>query len=215
MTPEKICKLIPVQGMATCPTIEPIFPDATDRPIELQKTPEIRRAPVVLVVTLQFPIESLLLLLNRIMPMLLAPGRYIQKTAPETLPHRSYVDRKLPLPASFADMRESKKVESRRLLPARLLRLRQGLSPERHQSCLVRMELQTVLRKSLGQHIHDPLRILPILKAQNEVVRISNFVSFALQPGLHHSLEPFVENVVKIYIGQQRANHLPLTSPRF
>jgi hypothetical protein len=141
--------------------------------------------------------------------MLRAPGRYIQKTAPWTLPHRSYVDRKLPLPASFADTHKSKKVESGRLLPARLLRLHQGLSPERHQSCLARMELQTILSKSLGQHIPDPLRILPILKAQNEVVRLSDFVSFALQPGLHHSLEPFVENVMKIYIGQQRTNHLP------
>ena len=82
MTSEKFSKLIPVQGIASCPTIEPEFPDATDIPIELHKTPDIRRAPVILVVTLQFPIQSLLLLINRIMPMLLAPGRYVQNTAP-------------------------------------------------------------------------------------------------------------------------------------
>jgi hypothetical protein len=120
MTREKMPKLIPVQSISTGPPIEPFLPDTTGRSVELPETSVVRGSPVVLVVALQFPVEGFLLLLHRIMPMLLAPGRYLHKTAPETLSHRSHVNREFPLPASFTDMREPKKIESCRLLPTRL-----------------------------------------------------------------------------------------------
>src|SRR5262252_3654116 len=34
-----------------------------------------------------------------------------------------------------------------------------------------------------------------------------------LKPGLHHLLEPFVEHVVQVDVGQERTNRLPLPSP--
>jgi len=138
----------------------------------------------------QFPIEGLLLFLYRIMPMRFAPGRHSRDAAPESLTHRSNMYRKLPISAAFAKMRESKKVKSGRLPPSRFFRFRQSLPPERNQSSLVRMESQSVLCKSLSQHIQHPLRIFSILKAQNEIIAITNLVGLALQAGLYHLLEP-------------------------
>jgi hypothetical protein len=138
----------------------------------------------------QFPVEGFLLFLYRIMPMRFAPGRHSLEAAPESLAHRSNMYRKLPMPAAFAEMRESKKVESGRLPPSRPFRFRQSLPPERNQSSLIRMERQSVPCKSLSQHIQHPLRIFPILKAQNEIIAITNLVGLALQTGLHRLLEP-------------------------
>ena len=120
MTPQEMFKLVPIQSVFPCPPTEPFLPDTANRPIELQNTPVVRRSPVVLVVAPQFPIESILLLLHRIMPMLLTPRRHLLQAALQALPHRSYMDRESPFPVSFADMRESKKVERLRLRPSRL-----------------------------------------------------------------------------------------------
>jgi hypothetical protein len=65
----------------------------------------------------QFPVERLLLCLYRIMPMRLASGRNSFDAAHKSLAHRSNMYHKLPIPAAFAEMRESKKVESGRLPP--------------------------------------------------------------------------------------------------
>ena len=120
MTSEEVRKLIPVQSLATSPPIKPFLPGPTDRAKELPKTPVVRRSPIVLVVAPELPVEGLLLLLNRIMPMLLTPSRHLLETALEPLSHRPEVDREFPLPASFTDMREAKKVESCCLPRARL-----------------------------------------------------------------------------------------------
>ena len=120
MTIEEVRKLIPVQSLATSPPIKPFLPDSTDRAKELPKTPVVRRSPIVLVVAPEVPVEGLLLLLNGIMPMLLTPSRHFHETALEPLSHRPEVDREIPSPASLADMRETKKIESCWLSPARL-----------------------------------------------------------------------------------------------
>src|SRR5437867_12311825 len=120
MTLEKLCKLIPVQSLATSPPIEPFLPDPPDGPKELPQSPVVRWAPVVLVVAPEFPVERFLLLPNWIMPMLLTPSRHLHETALEPLPHRPEVNREVPSPASLADVRETKKVEGRRLSLTRL-----------------------------------------------------------------------------------------------
>ena len=110
----------PIQGIATGPPIKPFLPDPFDALIELPNTAGIRRASVILIVASKLPVERVLLLLNRIMPMLPAPHRHCLKAAPEPLPHRVNMNREFPPPGSLADMRESKKIESCRLRSARL-----------------------------------------------------------------------------------------------
>ena len=53
----------------------------------------ICRAPVILVMTPEFPIESLALFLDRIMTVLPAPLRHCFQTAPEPLPHGPNMNR--------------------------------------------------------------------------------------------------------------------------
>ena len=110
----------PVQGVATSSPIEPFLPDAPDPFIEFPEAAGICRASVVLIVATKLPIEGFLLLLNRIMPMLPAPLRHSLQTAPEALAHRAHMNREFPPLGSRTDMRESEKIESRRLRPTGL-----------------------------------------------------------------------------------------------
>ena len=86
VTLKKMPKRGPVKVMSTSPAIEPVFPGTTYRPVELPKTAIVRRSAVVLVMALQFPVESLLLLLHRVMQMQSAPGPHLRETAPESRP---------------------------------------------------------------------------------------------------------------------------------
>ena len=43
----------------------------------------------------------------------------------------------------------------------------------------------------------------------------TDLVGFAFQPGLHHGLEPLVKDVMKVDVGEQGTDHLPLSRPRF
>ena len=110
----------PTEGVATGPSIEPFLPDLADPLIKFTETAGICRTSVVLIVASKLPIESRLLLLNGIMPMRPAPIRHSLETAPEPLPHRTHMNREFPSQSSRTNMRESKKIESRRLRPTGL-----------------------------------------------------------------------------------------------
>src|SRR5438132_7322274 len=119
------------------------------------------------------------------------------------------MNREVPFPASLTDVREPEKIKRSGLRPTRFLGLGQGFPPKLHQPSLVWMQRQSVLRKSLCQHIEHFLGVLPVLKAENEIVGKTDLVGFASQPGLHHGLEPLVEHVMKIDVCEQGANYLP------
>jgi len=147
--------------------------------------------------------------------MLAAPRRHGFQTASQPFAHRADMNREIPFPASLTDMRESKKIEARRPRPTRFLGLGEGFPPKLHQPSLVRMQRQSVLRKSLFQHFEHFLGVLPILKAENEVVGKTDLVGFAFQPGLHYGLKPLIEYVMKVDISEQGTDHLPLPRSRF
>src|SRR5215472_58809 len=121
------------------------------------------------------------------------------------------MNREMSLLASLTDVRESEKIECGWLRPTRFLGLGQGCSPKFHQPCLVRMQRQAVFLKSLFQHVEHFLGVLPVLKAENEIVSKTDLVGFAFQPGPHYGLEPLIEHIVKIDVSEQRADHLPLS----
>src|SRR4030095_3037601 len=104
-------------------------------------------------------------------------------------------------------MCEPQKTEGCRLRPSGFLGLVQGSPPELHQPSLIRMQRQSVLLKSLCQHIEHSLGILPILKTENEIVGKTDLVGFAFQPGLHDGLEPLVKDVMKVDVGEQGTDH--------
>ena len=85
----------PRQPRPTRSAIEPVVPEPTGGAIELPKTLEVRRAPVVLVVAPELGIEGLLLLVHRRMTMLLAPSTDRRQASAEPFVHRPYMHREL------------------------------------------------------------------------------------------------------------------------
>ena len=59
--------------------------------------------------------------------------------------------------------------------------------------------------------LHDSLLFAPSWRT---VIGITDFKRFAAEARLHVALEPLVEHEVKIHVGEQRADDLPLPGPR-
>ena len=62
------------------------MPEPLDEPVEPPQAAEVRRTPVVLVVAPEFGIERRGLILDRVVPMLLAPLRHRLHTGPVSGP---------------------------------------------------------------------------------------------------------------------------------
>jgi len=77
------------------------------------------------------------------------------------------------------------------------------------------MEREPIFGESLSQYFHHSFRILLVLKAQKEIVGEPHFVRFASQARLHILLEPLIQHVVKIEVGQQGADYSPYTKETF
>src|SRR5437867_9878437 len=208
----------PIDGPGERPTtrtpVEPLPPDPPDPTIELPQTPEVRRTSVVLIVASEYRVESPALLRDRIVSVALTPRRRPFEAPAQSLPHGPNMDREVPPPAPPTDMGKPEKVKGPRLRPRPRFPLRQRVAPKLQQPCLLGVERQPILLESLPQHCQHFLGILPILKTENEVVGVPDFTRLPAQPRLHHVLEPLVEHVVQVDVGQQRADHLPLAHPR-
>ena len=107
MAAEKMLVAVPVQSLAPGPPVQPSLPDATNAPIVLPQSAEVRRTPVVLVMPSQLPIEGLALVLDRIMSVLPAPGSHCFQASLEPLSHGPNMNREVSSPAPLTDMRET------------------------------------------------------------------------------------------------------------
>src|ERR1035438_3588045 len=83
---------------------------------------------------------------------------------------------------------------------------------ERHQSGLLRMESQAEPTETLGQNLQDPPCVFFTGKAHDEVVRITDHESPAPQSWFHFLLEPNIQHVVQVGVGQQGRDHPALRS---
>jgi hypothetical protein len=89
---------------------------------------------------------------------------------PHPLCNRDPLQREAPLPRLRADVREAEEVE--RLRPTVATRLSFGGEPsELDQARLLRVQLQRERREPFAQVNLEPLRVLTMLKAHDEVVR--------------------------------------------
>ena len=73
---------MPVQWISTTAPVKPFVPDSEDLFGKLRDTAKIRRAFVVLVMAPKLAVDSVLLLVNWIMPMFPAPDDHSLQTAP-------------------------------------------------------------------------------------------------------------------------------------
>ena len=107
MTLEQPLVASPVERLPARAPVQPRVPEPSNEPIEPLKTAIVRRSPVVLVVAPEFGIERRGLMLDRVVPMLLAPLRHRLHTAPQAFAHGPDVNRKPPPSAARTHMRVS------------------------------------------------------------------------------------------------------------
>src|SRR5882724_8415843 len=107
-----------------------------------------------------------------------------------------------------AVMRESQKVECLRLSSS-LLGIPFGKPSELDQFRLAWLCLQVESFQPLLHLSQKPLGFLLILKARQIVIRVPKVVSLSFTALLESSLEPQVQRIVEINIGQQRTQASP------
>src|SRR6201987_940150 len=159
-------------------------------------------------------IQRLLLFAHRVVPVLFAPVVDRLYPSAETFGERLHVHCELAMSATGADVREAEESEGLRFL-ALSPRIPCCIAPEFNQPGLLRVQGQAVLFKTLGQYLQHSFRILLVLKTQDGIIGETNLVSFPFQPGLPHALEPFIEPVMQVDVGQKRTDWLPLSRPCF
>jgi hypothetical protein len=150
MTLKELRVFFPSEGSSPRSPTEPFFPGAPDAPIELPQTAIVGGTAIVLVVTSEFRVEHDLLLVHGVVSMYAAPFSDPFEGPPQALFHRLDMNRELPSPATHTLMGEAEEIEGLSLRP-RPARSRQGLTPELHESRLLRMEGQSVPCESLGK----------------------------------------------------------------
>src|SRR5262245_24963330 len=150
MTLEQLCEAVPVECVSARAPVQPLVPEPPDQPVEPPQTPVVRRPAVVLVMTPEFGVERRGLILDRVVPVQLAPLRHRLHTTPKTSAHGPDMNREPSPSATRTDVRETEKVEGRRLW--RVGTARQRRAAERQQPRLLRVERQPKLCESLGQH---------------------------------------------------------------
>src|ERR1700731_1435743 len=85
---------------------------------------------------------------------------------------------------------------------------------ERHQPRLVGMQRQPVLGETLPEHLQHPTRVSLMGKADDEIVCVADEKGTSLQEWFHLLLEPHVQHVVQIDVGQQRGDDPTLRGTR-
>src|SRR5881396_4088897 len=115
MTLEQPLVANPVARLPARAPVQPRVPEPSNEPVEPLETAIVRRTPVVLVVAPEFGVERRGLILDRVVPMLLAPLRHRLHTAPKEFADSPNVNREPPPSAARTDVREAEKVEGSRL----------------------------------------------------------------------------------------------------
>src|SRR6267378_1667648 len=80
MTLEQPLVATPVERLPARAPVQPHVPEPSNEPIEPLETAIVRRSPVVLVVAPEFGIERRGLMLDRVVPMVLAPRRVCRRS---------------------------------------------------------------------------------------------------------------------------------------
>jgi len=88
-----------------------------------------------------------------------------------------------------------------------------GVPSELDQACLLGVQLQRELREALAQVGQEPLGVLTMLEAHNEVVRPAHDDHVTMSVAAPPLLGPQVKNVVKVDVRQERRSRRPLRCP--
>jgi len=112
-----------------------------------------------------------------------------------------------------ADVREPQEVEGLGLSLAPALSVWHGEPPKLDQPGLFRVQLQSELRHPLAKIVQEPLGFRSMLESNNEVVGVAHDDHVPVCPLPSPLLDPQVERVVQVEIGQKRADASALNRP--
>jgi len=82
-----------------------------------------------------------------------------------------------------------------------------------HQTGLVRVQLEDESPQPLAQQAAHPLTVEEVFEHHDEIVTEPHQGATTLHPRLHHLVEPFVQHIVQMDIGEQGRNHAPCGVP--
>ena len=129
--------------------------------------------------------------------------------------HRLAPDRKPPLPRLRAEVREAEEVEGRRFPVSARPPGPVGVPTKLDEARFVGMQHQSESREPLAQCGEEAFGLLPMLESDDEVVREAHHDHIAACLGSTPSLDPEVEDVVQIDVGQQRTDDAPYAKGNF
>ena len=123
---------------------------------------------------------------------------------PHPLRRRVPPDHKMAFRVRATKVREPEERECFRFPLASLPPIRRRKASELDQPRLLRMNLQPELRQPLLKISQEPLSICPVLEAGDEIVSVANHNHVPLRDFLPPDLDPQIEHVVQVHVGQQR-----------
>src|SRR5262249_45507995 len=199
-------QVAPPEARSPASPVEPLPPGPHRYPHHPVQPGTIPGYPVVRVVAEELLAECLVLLPDRSVTVPPTPFRYRLGEPADSAGCRATADHLVPLPRLPPVMGEAQKVERPGPVPGlRLTPVASLRGPlERHQPRLVRVNGQAVLAEPLRQDFQNTPRVLLVLEADHEVVRVADQEGTSLQTRLHLLEPPVVQHVVQVDVGQQR-----------
>ena len=213
MVTEEFGILLPCQFLPTSSATEPLSPDFADCPVELPEAPGIRRTSVILVVASELGIEGLLLLVLGLMAVL------PHHSATAVRPRRRRFFIVLIFTMNFPlRLRAQMCVKPRKSNVAGLFPCRFACSSAYRPKSTSRVFSGWSVRPYFANRFGKT----SITFSASSRYRKHNTASFANRiscaapsAGLHFVLEPLIEHVVQVNIGEERTDRLPLCCPCF
>ena len=130
-----------------------------------------------------------------------------------SLAHRLTPHRKLPVPRLPAAVREAEKVEGFRFPVATPSSVPTSIPAKFDEPRFVGMQRQAEPRETLAQFGEEAFRFPSMLESHDEIIRKTDDDHIAARLRPTPSLDPEVEDVVQVDVGEQRTNAAALDRP--
>jgi len=203
-------ELLPGKISIPGPATEPMLPGLFNVSVHQFHCFVVSSDAEISVVTLEFRLQTTVLLGNTPVSVVTAPGPDSFVSPIQASTPRPSLDCPSSSPRLPPVMGETEKVEC----PG-TFGLFSGWSTELDKPALGRMDGQTEPSEPFGQHRKDALCIVAQRTTDDKIINESHYETPSPQTGLHILRYPFVQHVVQVDIGQNRGDDSPLGGAGF
>jgi hypothetical protein len=185
---------MPIEAATLAPPVKPFEQDVQGLPEELVQASQVAYDTVVMEIPTELGIQLTEQRLQSQVSVLPAPHRKAIKRSSQLLARGSTLE-VWPSSSIFSPV-ELKTQEVEPGLTGGLVTMK------RDNPCLVRCQLQVELCQSFAKHTIEAFRIVLILKGADKIIGISYQTSFTSTVFLDDLMEPQVQDVMEVHIGQ-------------